>query len=261
MQTKKTDYGDLGNLLLFPEYADIETSSDEYAKRFNGKTGQWLLKVQEDAILDMLKPYPEAEILDIGGGHGQVTGALVRDNHQVTVLGSAESCKYRIYNYVSEGLCKFHVGNIINLPFPDQSFDVVMSFRLLPHVESWEKLLEEAGRVARKAIIIDYPELYSVNYFTPFLYPVKKYLEIKNPPRPYTCFRESELVKVMKHNGFVRSERFAEFFLPMVLHRVMGSKKVSMFLERIFRSTGLTEKFGSPVILKLVRDNIMNMEV
>lgn len=50
------------------ETADIETSSEDYASRFAGAVGAWLLKTQEDATLRMLLPYPGATVLDVGGG-------------------------------------------------------------------------------------------------------------------------------------------------------------------------------------------------
>ena len=65
----------------FPETADIETSSDEYASRFSGEIGEWFLKVQEDATLGILAPFTQAKILDVGGGHGQLTGALIENNY------------------------------------------------------------------------------------------------------------------------------------------------------------------------------------
>ncbi|MEM9907111.1 MAG: hypothetical protein AAF921_19010, partial [Cyanobacteria bacterium P01_D01_bin.44] len=74
----------------FPETADIETASDSYASRFAGKSGTWLLGVQQAATLKMLADYPQASVLDVGGGHGQLTEALIEQGHQVTVLGSAE---------------------------------------------------------------------------------------------------------------------------------------------------------------------------
>lgn len=40
----------------FPETADIETASNDYALRFSGEIGAWLLKVQEEATLRMLAP-------------------------------------------------------------------------------------------------------------------------------------------------------------------------------------------------------------
>ena len=71
-----------------PETADIETSSAAYASRFSGPTGSWLLRVQAEATLSMLQSYPQATILEVGGGHGQLTPHLLKAGHSVTVLGS-----------------------------------------------------------------------------------------------------------------------------------------------------------------------------
>src|SRR5512133_2956600 len=99
----------------FPETADIETSSDDYARRFAGSVGAWFLKVQDTATLRMLSPYPHATVLDVGGGHGQTTAALIDNGYRVTVLGSAESCKARIMPYLKQQRCEFKVGNILGL--------------------------------------------------------------------------------------------------------------------------------------------------
>jgi ubiquinone/menaquinone biosynthesis C-methylase UbiE len=236
----------------FPETADVETSSENYAQRFSGNVGAWFLKVQEKATLRMLTPYPKATILDVGGGHGQVTQALIEHGHDLTVLGSAPDCRTRIEQFVTTNECKFDVGNILDLPYGDQTFDIVMSYRLLPHVTQWKQFLSELARVARKAVILDYPEVRSVNYIAPYLFRFKKKLE--GNTRPYTCFRESELLDVFQTLNFVKSERFAEFFFPMVLHRKLKSLPLSKGAESIARRLGLTAVFGSPVILKLIRD-------
>jgi hypothetical protein len=157
------------------------------------------------------------------------------------------SGKYRYYRAFRSQ------GKIMIFFYPDCYFDVVVSYRFLPHEERWESLLQEAARVARKAVIIDYPKIHSINYFTPLLFTFKKCLEKGLTPL-YTCFHERDLVGVFKKNGFTRVERYAEFFLPMVFHRILKSLKMAIFLENIFRSTGHTEKYGSPVILKLTRD-------
>ena len=138
-------------LVDFPETADIETSSDDYARRFSGEIGDWFLRVQEEATLRMLAPHPGAKILDVGGGHGQLTTALVRHGYQVTVLGSADACKQRIQKYVDENRCSFKVGNILDLPYSDQAFAVVVSYRLLPHVTQWKQFLSELTRVAQES--------------------------------------------------------------------------------------------------------------
>jgi 2-polyprenyl-3-methyl-5-hydroxy-6-metoxy-1,4-benzoquinol methylase len=243
-------------LTIFPETADIETSSEDYARRFAGKVGDWFLKVQTDATLHMLAQgraavRPGASILDVGGGHAQTASALVDSGYRLTVLGSAEVCAARLQPWLQSGRCQFKVGNILDLPYPDQSFDVVLSYRLLPHVTAWQPYLAELARVARQAVILDYPEVRSINYIAPALFRFKKRLE--GNTRPYTCFRQSQLAEVFARSGFEPAERRAEFFLPMVLHRKLGQPALSAAMEKVFRALGLSALFGSPVILKMVR--------
>ena len=235
-----------------PETADVETSSDGYARRFSGKVGAWFLQVQESASLRMLAPYRGASILDVGGGHGQLTGALIRNGYAVTVLGSDGTCSKRIQNYIDEGSCSFDVGNIVDMPYADEAFDVVVSYRLISHVGQWKQLISELTRVARQAVIIDFPPTRSLNAIAPLLFPFKK--RIEGNTRVFTCFNESRLSAEFVRRGFSPVERYPEFFAPMVLHRVLRRPSVSSATERVCRAVGLTSLLGSPVILKLVRE-------
>ena len=74
----------------FAEAPDIETSSENYARRFSGETGAWFLNVQENATMRMLSQYRGSTVLDVGGGHGQLAGPIAREGYQVTVLGSSD---------------------------------------------------------------------------------------------------------------------------------------------------------------------------
>lgn len=235
----------------FPETADIETSCDAYARRFEGRVGEWFLSVQEQATLRMLAPYPNATVLDVGGGHGQLTDGLVRSGCRVTVFGSSEECRARIRPYLDAGHAEFKVGNVLDMPYPDESFDVVVSCRLLSHVTRWREFLTEMARVARKAVVLDYPAARSVNSAAPYLFFLKKRLE--ENVREFTCYRERELLRVFDALGFRLADRFAQFFLPMMLHRKLKQARLSAAAEGFFRLTGLTGLFGSPVILKVER--------
>lgn len=235
----------------FPETADIETSSDAYASRFAGATGAWLLQVQSDATLKMLQPYPNASILEVGGGHAQLTPGLIKAGYTVTVVGSDESCQTRIQSLVEAGQCQFQVGNVLALPYEDNAFDVVISYRFLAHVEQWQAFLSELTRVAKRAVLVDYPTLRSINYITPLLFSLKKGVE-KNT-RPYTCYNESELLSYAKSLGLSVGDRYAQFFWPMVLHRMLKKPGVSSLLEGSARGLGLSRLLGSPIILKLTK--------
>ena len=69
----------------FPEIADIETSSEDYANRFSGEAGRYFLDAQLATVLDLLKPYATATILDVGGGHAQLAIPLIEKGYEVTV--------------------------------------------------------------------------------------------------------------------------------------------------------------------------------
>lgn len=239
-------------MITFPETADIETSSDDYATRFAGEIGAWFLQVQEQATLRMLAAYPGARVLDVGGGHGQIAGALARQGYDVTVTGSDPVCSARIQPLVDAGQVRFEVANVLDLPYPDRAFDVVISYRLLPHVEQWQVFLAELTRVAGQAVVVDYPEVRSANAIAPLLFPLKKQLE--GNTRTYTTFRRRELLDAFAEHGFREEARYPEFFFPMVVHRKLEKPGLSAALENASRAVGLTGWLGSPVILKLVRE-------
>jgi len=240
--------------MTYTETPDIATSSEEYAKRFSGKIGEWFLKVQAEAALKMLSDYPGATVLDVGGGHGQLVEPLSKQGYKVTVLGSNKACREKIQRLIDNNLCEFKVGDLLNTPFENKSFDITITFRQMAHVRDWKRFISELTRIARKAVILDYPSLRSLNYINhifPLSFKVKKGLEADT--RPFTLFRESELMMTFNKNNFIYGEKYPQFFLPMFFHRKLGSPAISIPMEKIFRMFGITGIFGSPVILKMVR--------
>jgi ubiquinone/menaquinone biosynthesis C-methylase UbiE len=231
------------------ETADVETSSEDYARRFSGKVGAYFLEVQTSTVLDLLEPWPNAQVLDVGGGHAQVAVPLVEHGFDVTVIGSDPVCRNRLDRFLEAGSFSFKSGNILPLPYDDKSFDIVTAFRLLPHVNNWEKLISEMSRVASTAIIVDYPEKRSFNFLSKQLFKAKKAIE--GNTRPYRCFTRKEVLTQFSLHGFTSATWRSEFFVPMAIHRALGLESASRGAERICRMLGLTHFFGSPVILRV----------
>jgi methyltransferase family protein len=235
----------------FPETADIETASDDYARRFAGRVGEYFLEIQARATLDLLSPWPGARLLEVGGGHAQIAPSLVRRKHPLTVTGSDESCRSRLDRLLTPGGFQFIRCDMLRLPFRDREFDVVLAFRLLPHVERWKDLIREMCRVASAAVIVDYPEVMSFNAVQRLFFGWKKAIERNT--RPFRCFRRRELSGEFAAHGFSSPEFRPELFFPMVLHRAAGSAGFSRAAEAPARALGLTALFGSPVVLRVVR--------
>jgi SAM-dependent methyltransferase len=207
-----------------------------------------MLAVQERAVRELLGSSAGATVLDVGGGHAQLAGPLARTGWQVTVLGSNPACARRLEPLIATGAVRFVAGDILALPFPDRSFDFVVSVRLLPHCDRWPALVAELCRVARRAVIVDYPTSESLNRIAPALFGAKKRLE--GNTRTFTLFTHREVAAAFSSCGFTPAARSAQFFLPMVLHRALRCRPCSAALESLARATGLTRRWGSPVVLR-----------
>lgn len=230
------------------EIPDIETSSEDYARRFAGPVGEFFLRVQEKLCLELLRPWRGCRVLDVGGGHAQLAVPLAAAGYEVTVLGSDISCSQRLSRLtsVSPGRINFIAGNLLSLPFSDHAYDVAVSLRLVSHVRRWPLLIHELTRVARGAVLIDYPAIISVNLAAPLLFKLKK--RVERNTRPFLCFTRRDISDAFRRNGYSVSATRPEFFLPMALYRAIKSVPFAQRLENLFEVLGLKAWLGSPIL-------------
>jgi 2-polyprenyl-3-methyl-5-hydroxy-6-metoxy-1,4-benzoquinol methylase len=230
---------------------DVETSSDGYARRFAGAVGAYFLETQARITLDLLAPWPRARVIDVGGGHGQLTGPLVEAGYDVTVYGSDPSCGARVREWTDGGRARFEAGGLDRLAAGDRAFDVALAYRLLPHVSRWSDLVAELCRVAARAVLVDYPTRRSVNAVSGLLFGAKRGVE--GDTRAFTVFRDADVRAAFAASGFHATAREPEFVLPMALHRAVGRASLSSAAERVAAALGLRRALGSPVVLRAER--------
>ena len=90
---------------------------------------------------------PEATVLDVGSGDGTVANLVMRSRPDLKLQG----IDVLVRPNASIPVSAFDGRSI---PFPDNSFDVVMLVDVLHHTEDPAVLLREAVRVARKGVAI-----------------------------------------------------------------------------------------------------------
>lgn len=237
----------MDNKIYTSQRADIETSSDDYAERFKGEAGQYFLETQKTKTLKLLNKFSGASVLDVGGGHAQIAVPLVESNFRLTVVGSISECRKRLDKQLAPHSFSFKTADLLNLPFEDKGFDIVIAFRLLPHEENWKIQISELCRVAKYGVIVDYPDIRSFNIFYSLLFSFKKKVEVNT--RQFLTFNRTQIANEFIECGFSQIIFEPQFFFPMVVHRTINNVMFSKSIESISKFFRLTYFFGSPIIL------------
>ncbi|MGD2170274.1 MAG: bifunctional 2-polyprenyl-6-hydroxyphenol methylase/3-demethylubiquinol 3-O-methyltransferase UbiG [Chlamydiota bacterium] len=88
-------------------------------------------------------------ILDIGCGAGMLANALAVEQHNVTGIDLSKTSLEVAQKYDRTNSVKYKQASAYDLPFSDQSFDVVTAMDVLEHVEDPFKLIKEGARVLK----------------------------------------------------------------------------------------------------------------
>jgi glycosyltransferase involved in cell wall biosynthesis/SAM-dependent methyltransferase len=230
---------------------DIETSGAPYARRFAGPAGAYLLDVQAQTVRRLLSDAgcQGGRVLDVGGGHAQLTRLLLALGFEVWVQGSAPSCVQRLLPLMpeAEGRLHFVASSLWELPFADRTFDLVIGIRLLAHVERWQALLAEMVRVCQQTLMVEYPPVLSANILEPWLFALKWRLE--GNTRRFRCYSRRQMEDVLRGLGLAELAERKQFFIPVVVHRSLRWPGMSRRLEAWSGRLRLTRLLGGPALL------------
>jgi SAM-dependent methyltransferase len=228
---------------------DLESSGQDYAGRFAGETGAFLLERQEEACRQLLAGRtPPGRVLDLGGGHGQLAPALVRAGWEVTIAESEDAPREVLAEAMQDLPYERVTVDFLHLPYPADAFDLVLGFRLVTHEPDWPELLREMIRVSRGPVLFDYPDLRSANVLYAALFALKKRFE-KNT-RSYTVLTRRQVRTALRLAGARPADAVGQFFFPMVVHRALRRAAWSRTLERAAARMGLSAAFGSPRVVR-----------
>lgn len=98
------------------------------------------------------------KILDAGCGEGFISEQIYNSakNAEITAVDISEEAIEYAKKHQNPHI-DFTVGDIFNLPYQDNSFDIVCAFEVLEHLQTPEKALNELNRLAKKFIILSVP--------------------------------------------------------------------------------------------------------
>lgn len=110
-----------------------------------------------ERLLDVVEPLSPASLLDAGCGEGETLARLEPSlpGHAVAVDLSAEAVAHTARRFPRIELSR---ASILDLPFADASFELVLCLEVLEHLEEPDAALAELSRVASEHVVVSVPD-------------------------------------------------------------------------------------------------------
>lgn len=134
-----------------------------FDKRYNSPNllRRYVHRAQYQSVIHFVNP--GESVLDIGCGEGVLSCLLAQIGVHVTGVDISEpniaAAQALARRLGVEDRTTFLLGDAENVPFPDNSFDTVISCHVLEHLPDFDKGLREVRRVTRSCAIIALPTI------------------------------------------------------------------------------------------------------
>src|SRR5215208_6611178 len=138
-----------------PGPADTQAYYDEFSKGYEKRRGDndpgGYHELVDDLEVDFATRYAAGgDLLEVGCG----TGLLLERLAKVTRTAQGIDLSAGMLEKARSRGLDVRQGSAVDLPYPDASFDVTCSFKVLAHIEAIERALSEMIRVTRPGGVV-----------------------------------------------------------------------------------------------------------
>jgi ubiquinone/menaquinone biosynthesis C-methylase UbiE len=233
----------------YTHYADRANARSFDERRFSGPIGEMVASTQARVLTNMIGRIKDRDILDVGTGTGRAALLFARGGARVTAVDASDEmlaiARQRAADQMVE--VRFQPGDAHALDFAERSFDVVVSLRLLMHAPKWRRCVAELCRVADRLVVVDYPSATSVALLESLARRVAHSAGMRT--EPYRVFTRATIDEAFDRCGFRVRSVHRQFVLPIAFHKALGSRRLTVSIERLLDRLGLLKLFGSPVTI------------
>ncbi|MBN1946551.1 MAG: class I SAM-dependent methyltransferase [Bradymonadales bacterium] len=142
---------------------DTEQYYDEFAEWYERERHEGYHALLDALEVDLVRPRAAGQdVLDVGCGTGLTLRHIAPIARRAVGVDISDGMLERAR---ARGLDVFQ-ASATELPFEDESFDLVYSFKVLPHVRELERALDELARVTRPggALLLEFYNPLSLRY-------------------------------------------------------------------------------------------------
>ena len=127
-------------------------SAADYDSWYATARGAWMGNREAEALIRLGEIGPDRRVLDVGCGSGWFTRRFAATGASVTGLDN--DAAMLDYARAQDASIPYISGDMLALPFPDKSFDVITAVTSLCFVPDEHCALVEIARVARRRIVL-----------------------------------------------------------------------------------------------------------
>lgn len=204
---------------------------------------------------DCLKGYIEnKKVLEAGCG----TGLILQRISQVAKEAHGIDLSEGMLNLAKEKGLNVKQASVTEIPFEDNYFDIVCSFKVLAHVEDIKTAIKEMARITNPggALILEFYNTNSIRYLVKML---------KNPTKTSQKYSDEDIltrydsIKTIKsylpENLKLEKVQGVRIFTPFaIVYKIPVVAQIYRFLEKTFRDSFLAG-FGGFLVVTLRKEN------
>jgi SAM-dependent methyltransferase len=201
-------------------------------------------------------------VLEVGLGYGSVGQTLIEDGYTYCGLDIANEpvqlMRFRISE--SEQVGKAELGDVLNCPFPDSTFDAAIAIGSLHHTGNFDLAINELKRVIIPGgtIIGMVYSYFSLRNWLRF--PVKTFrLALKNVKDPVRLNADEKLRWLSDYNSTGQAAPHTEYFSKRTLKRALSSAGDVTIRRRNLDAFPLPFGLGERFRLLLLKTPLQNL--
>lgn len=222
---------------------------DEFANWYERGRDRGYHAMIDDLEVDLLDDYVEGkDVLEVGCGTGLILDRVARKADSAFGIDISAGM---LHKAEARGL-DVAQADVTALPFANESFDVVYSFKVLAHVKDIDRALQEMARVTRRGglLILEFYNPYSLRYLAKRAAGPGKISKKTDESAIYTRWDDAmDLTRRMPENLQVRDFAGIRIFTPAaVVHKIPLVNRALRKLEFVSRDS-LLKYFGGFLVV------------
>jgi ubiquinone/menaquinone biosynthesis C-methylase UbiE len=189
------------------------------------------------------------KILDIGCGTGLI---LERIKSKVKVKIGIDISRGMLFKAKARRLWVFQ-SDVLSLPFKDNSFDLVYSFKVLAHVEEIKRAIKEMTRIVRPGgyLVLEFYNRLSLRYLARLIKRPRYISDSLTEAEVYTRYdTPSQIKKEFLKNLEIIEVKGARIVTPFAaIFKIWGLSHFFLFLEKKLSETFFSEFAGFYIVI------------